>query len=393
LLKAARNSIFWGVPAKDMRGSHIQSKAAGPCPDVFGREAICFMGFAQGVRGKKMSEQSSEQDPRDRLRRMLPDIRVIQMIYVAAKLGIADLLSEGPATVEELANACNAHAPTLYRLLRALASLGIFTEVEPAKFGLSEVAELLRSDVTDSMRNKALWLGEPWRWRPFGELLYSVQTGQPAFHHVFGENMFDYLRTKPDADAIFNQSMTEMTNIKGAAVADLYDFNHASMVIDIGGGHGALLASILNRYPLSQGTLFDSPAVLEGAGSLLSTEGVLERCKLVGGSFFEECPKGGDIYILKLIIQDWDDERALSILRNCHAAMEKGATLLIIERIIPSGNERHHGKIVDIEMLTLFGSQERTEAEYRKLLNIAGFKIQSILPTPADVDIIEAYLA
>ena len=340
-----------------------------------------------------MSEQSFEQNPRDRLRQMLPDIRVIQMIYVAAKLNIADLLSEGPVTVEELANTCNAHAPTLYRLLRALASLGIFTEVEPMKFGLTELAELLRSDVPESMQTKALWLGEPWRWRPFGELLYSVQTGQPAFNHVFGQNIFDYLLAKPDAAAIFNQTMTEGTNIQGTAVADLYDFSHASMVIDIGGGHGSLLAAILKHYPLSQGTIFDHPAVLEDADSLLSTEGVLERCKLVGGDFFEELPKGGDIYILKHIIHDWDDERALSILRNCHAAMEKQASLLIIEWVIPPGNDRHHGKILDIEMLTLFGSQERTEAEYHKLLSMAGFKIKSILPTPANVDIIEAYLA
>jgi hypothetical protein len=162
--------------------------------------------------------------------------------------------------------------------------------------------------------------------------------------------------------------MTEGTNIQGAAVADLYEFRHASMVVDIGGGHGALIASILKRYPMCQGTISDNPAVLEGADSPLSTEGVLERCKLVGGSFFGELPKGGDIYILKHIIHDWDDERALSILRNCRAAMDKQATLLIIEWVIPLGNDRHHGKIVDIEMLPLFGSQERTEAEYRKLL-------------------------
>jgi len=339
-----------------------------------------------------MSEQSFERDPRNRLRQMLPDIRVIQMIYVAAKLNIADRLSEGPATVEELANACNAHAPTLYRLLRALASLEIFKEVEPTKFGLTELAGLLRSDVPESMKNKALWLGEPWRWRSFGELLYSVQTGQPAFNHVFGQNMFDYLHAKPDANAIFNQSMAERSIDQGAAVADLYDFSYASKIIDIGGGSGALLAAILKRNPMSHGILFDRPAVLDDAVSLLSAEGVLDRSQLVGGSFFDEIPKGGDIYILKHILHDWDSDHALLILRNVRAAMDKQATLLIIEWVIPPGNDRHHGKILDIEMLTLFGSQERTEIEYQKLLSMAGFGIKSIMPTSANIDIIEAYL-
>lgn len=145
-------------------------------------------------------------------------------------------MSEGPLTVEELSNKCNVHAPSLYRLLRALASQGIFTEIEPKKFGVTELAELLRSDVTDSMRNRALWIGEPWRWHSFGELLYSVQTGQPSFNHVFGQDIFDYFQFKPDAYAVFNQSMTDMTIVQGAAIADFYDFSQASMVIDIGGG-------------------------------------------------------------------------------------------------------------------------------------------------------------
>lgn len=338
-----------------------------------------------------MAERHVEQDARDRLHEMLPDGREIQMIYVAAKLNIADLLWEGPATVEELASRSKAHAPALYRVLRALASRGIFTEVEPGRFGLTEMAHFLRSDVPDSMKNRALWIGEPWRWHAFGELLYSVQTGQPAFNHVFGQNMFDYLHTTPDANAVFNQAMTDMTRIQGEAVADFYDFNHASRIIDIGGGHGALLAAILKRYPQSQGILLDQPVVLEGAGSLLAAADVLERCKLVEGSFFEALPKGGDIYILKHILHDWDDERALAILRNCRLAMAKRATLLIIEWVIPPGNGRHHGKIADIEMLTLFGSRERTDAEYTKLLSTAGFEVKSISPTPGGVDMIEAH--
>lgn len=337
-----------------------------------------------------MSKSTEKQDPRDRLRQLLPDLRVIQMIYVAAKLGIADLLSEGPITVEDLADASNVHAPTLYRLLRALASLGIFREIESRRFELTDMAELLRSDIPGSMRINALWSGEPWRWHPFGELLYSVRTGQPAFPHVFGQKLFDYLSEHPEAGAFFNQVMVATTNSQGTAVAVSYDFSQAKLVIDIGGGHGALIAAILKRYPLARGTIFDLPGVAESARSLLSAAGVLDRCNLVEGSFFNVLPKGGDIYILKHIIHDWDDEHAVSILRNCHAAMEDDSTLLLIEEVIPLGNDRHHGKIVDMEMLTLCGSQERTEDEYRQLLGEARFTLQSIIPTATAVDIIEA---
>lgn len=187
--------------------------------------------------------------------------------------------------------------------------------------------------------------------------------------------------------------MTEMTTIHEKAVADFNDFSQSNIIIDIGGGHGALLSAILKRYSQSQSIFFDHPAVLEGVSSILSTEGVFSRCKLTGGSFFDELPKGGDINILKQIIHDWDDDQALSILRNFYAAMDKQAILLIIEWVIPPGNGRHAGKIEDIEMFTLFGSQERTEGEYRNLINMTGFCMKSILPTPAGVDIIEAYLA
>jgi hypothetical protein len=342
------------------------------------------------MRRKDMSEPIQDQDPRDRLRQMLPEIKMIQMIYVVSKLKIADLLSKGPVNVEDLAIASNAHAPTLYRLLRALASLGIFREIESRRFELTDVAELLRSDSPDSMRTHALWIGEPWRWRPYGELLYCVRTGQPAFPHVFGQNMFDYLTADPEADAIFNQRMVEMTNRQRAAVLDTYDFSQSRVVIDVGGGHGTLISAILNRYPAAQGMIVDLPLVVEGAGTLLSAAGVLDRCKLVGGSFFEALPKGGDIYILKQVIHDWDNEHALSILQNCRAAMEEDSTLLLIERVIPLGNDPHRGKIADIEMLTLFGSQERTEEEYRNLLSSAGFTLNTIIPTPADIDVIEA---
>ena len=337
-----------------------------------------------------MSEPTNEQDSRSRLQQMLPDIRVISMIYVAAKLKIADSLIKGPLNVEVLALASNVHAPTLYRLLRALASRGIFKEVESRMFELTDLAELLRSDIPGSMRNTALWLGEPWRWRPFGELLYSVQTGKPSFNYVFNQGMFDYLNANSEAGAIFNQTMTQASVRQGAAVAENYDFNQASLVIDIGGGHGALLSEILKRYPLVQGVLFDLPEVIENAASLLSAEGVLDRCKLVEGSFFDELPRGGDIYLLKLIIHDWDDEHASSILQNCHTAMRKDSTLLLVEWVIPPGNGLHHGKIIDLEMLTLFGSQERTEEEYQHLLRNAGFALKSILPTSAGIDIIEA---
>jgi hypothetical protein len=202
--------------------------------------------------------------------------------------------------------------------------------------------------------------------------------------------MFEYLANNPEGHEIFNRAMVGVSTSHGIAVAESYDFQEANLIIDVGGGHGGLLAAILKKYDHARGILLDLPGVVESAPNLLSEAGVLERCDIIGASFFEEIPSGGDIYIMKLIIHDWDDEHAKRILEKCRAAMRDDATLLLVEWVIPPGNESHHGKIVDMEMLTLFGSKERTAEEYEALLEKAGFGLEVIMPTSGDINIIKA---
>lgn len=314
---------------------------------------------------------------------------VSQAIYAAAKLGLADFLKDGPRYSDELARATGVHAPSLYRLLRALASVGVFVEVEDRRFALTPLAALLQSGTADSMRALAIMVGEEFHYRPWGELLYSVKTGETAFAHVFGMEAFPYLDGHPEAARIFNQAMTSASAVDNAAITAAYDFSSFSRVVDVAGGHGSLMAAILKANPELKGILFDQPQVIEGARGQLQAAGVGERCELVAGDFFESAPGGGDAYLLKHILHDWDDERAIRILQNIHRAMKPAARLLVIEQVIQPGNEPHFGKLLDLEMLVLAGGRERTEAEYRELLTAAGFTLQRIIPTNSTKSVIE----
>jgi predicted O-methyltransferase YrrM len=229
------------------------------------------------------------------------------------------------------------------------------------------------------LRAAAVALGEAWWWRPWEQLLHSVKTGTPAFEHVFGKEFFEYMNQDAEAAAIFNAVMTSGSTQVGVDVATAYDFSQARTVVDVGGGHGALLAAILKANPLARGILFDLPAVIKGARDLLEMEGVAERCDLMAGDFFESVPKDGDAYILKFIVHDWDDEHATAILKNCRRAMEKGK-LLIVERPIPPGNLVSRGKYSDLNMLVLLRGRERTIAEYGVLFEAAGFRLTQTIP-------------
>ena len=323
-----------------------------------------------------------------RLNRML-SYNLTQMIYVAARLNIADLLAQGPRRVEVLAEQAGAHPPSLYRLLRALASQGLFAEDDQGRFGLTPLAVLLRSDVEGSLHPFALSYGEPWWWNSWGRLLHSIQTGETAFDSVHGESLFEYLDTHREAAAIFDANMKAMTAQESGALVAAYDFSATRVLVDIGAGHGALATAILQAYPQARAILFDRPAVVEGARARLEAAGLASRCEFVGGSFFESIPGGGDTYILKDIIHDWDDERSVAILRNCLNAMETSARLLIVERVIPGGNEPAEGKMIDISMLVMTGGRERTQAEYRSLLSAAGLKFARYIQTDAGHGIIE----
>jgi O-methyltransferase domain/Dimerisation domain len=315
---------------------------------------------------------------------------VAQAIFIAAKLGIADILYQGPASCTELAAATKVHAPSLHRVLRALASIGLFADNAQGRFALTPLAELLRSDAPGSLRAYAIMMGERWVWQSWGDIEHSVRTGQPAFEHVFGAPLFGYYTTHPDAGRVSADALNSLSAGDNAALVAAYGFPESGTVIDVGGGQGTLLAAIMAANPGLRGVLLERPAVLEMARSRLAAADVGARCDLVGGDFFAEIPGGGDFYLMKKVIHDWSDEAALSILTCCRAAMPTTARLLLAEQVMPEGNQPSAAKWLDLLMLVYAGGMERTEAEYRDLLAAAGFAINRIMPTAAAVRVIEA---
>ena len=326
----------------------------------------------------------------EKLFQMIMGFRVTQMIYVVAKLGIADLLKAGPQDPESLAQATHTHGPSLYRLLRALASLGIFAEDEEGRFTLTPLAELLQSGVPGSMRSRALHFGGQPDWQSWGQLLYSITTGETAFRHLHGMDPWEYRAKNPEVDAYFNDFMYQQTATQTAAVIAAYDFSEIGTIVDAGGGYGALLAAILQANPQMRGILCDAPHVLKGAPPTLEAAGVSDRCELVPCDFFDSVPEGGDAYILKNIIHDWDEDSGRAILTNCRRVTPQHGRLILVEHVIQRGNDPQMGKLVDLQMLVALGGRERTEAEFRALLGEAGFELTKVVPTQAQVSVIEA---
>ena len=313
---------------------------------------------------------------------------ISRCVYIAAKLGIADLVSEGAKTAEELAAATHTHAPSLFRVLRALASVGVVTQTD-GRFGNTPLLETLRSDVRGSMRAFAMTeLGEE-HYPAWGELLYSVRTGGIAFDQAFGEPVWEFFAKNPDNAKIFNDAMSGMTAQANEALHAAYDFAGIRTIVDIGGGHGGLITSILQRNPQIRGILFDSPQVIEGAKSFLNGSGGADRCELVGGNFFESVPTGGDAIILKWIIHDWNDEQSVTILKNCHRALPADGKLILVEAVVPAGSELHFSKFIDLNMLVMTGGRERTEEEFRSLYESSGFRLTRIVPTESPFSVIE----
>lgn len=331
-----------------------------------------------------------------------PEVAFIQMatgywvskaIYVAARLGVADLLTGGPRTVEQLAAAAGAHAPTLRRLLRALAGVGVFREEADGRYGLTPMAEFLRADAPGSQRGFVLHVGESPSWMAWDGLLESVRTGESAFRAVHGEEVFPYYAAHPESNEPFNAAMTELSNVVSAAVTEAYDFSRFRRIADVGGGRGALMAAILRATPGARGVVCDQPEVAAAALAALEAAGVAGRCEYAGIDFFESVPGGADAHVLKWIIHDWDDERALAILRNCRRALADGGRLLMVEAVVPEGNEPSFSKQMDLQMLVMTGGRERTAAEYRALLARAGFEMTNVIPTKSPVSIVEAVKA
>jgi len=329
-----------------------------------------------------------EPSPQEQISRMLSGYWISQALYVAAKLGLADLLKDGPKTAEALASATKSHPGSLYRLLRGLASIGVFAEDNLHHFSLTPLAECLRSDVPGSQRSLAVMTGEE-HYQAFGQLLYSVQTGKIAFDKLYGMPVFDFLQKHPEQAKIFDEAMVGVHGRETAAMLHAYDLSGIRVLADIGGGNGSVLTAVLREYPAMRGILFDLPGVVERAKTNFQAAGLSERCQAIGGSFFESVPQGADAYLLRHIVHDWDDEKATTILRNVHRAIGAGGKLLVVESVIPPGNEPSFGKLLDLAMLVIPGGEERTEDEYRKLYESAGFRLTQIVATKAEVCVIE----
>jgi hypothetical protein len=331
--------------------------------------------------------QPANAPPAATMLQMLVGTWVSQAIYVAAKLSVADLLREQPRTIAELAAATGTHEGAIYRVLRALASLGVFEEHEERRFALTPLADCLRSDVPGSLRAFAIMLGEKEHRRAWDDVLYSIRTGNPAFDHVFGVPHFQYFASNPEAARVFNEGMTSRAGTENAAIVEAYDFSKCKTVIDVGGGQGTLLTAIKRTAVDTRTVLFDLPHVIAAEQSASAAQGH----ETASGSFFDFVPQGGDAYVLKKIIHDWDDERAVAILKNCRAVMDGTARLLLIEPVVPSGNAASFNKLVDLVMLVwTSGGKERTENEHRKLLAAAGFTKVQFVPTDCPLAIIEA---
>lgn len=315
-------------------------------------------------------------------------------IGVAGRIGVADHLASGPRTLNELAAATGVHGPSLNRLLRYLASIGLFREEKDGRYTLTELGSLLRRGVPGSMRDAAVFFASHHAQRPWEQAEYSLKTGKPAFHLMYNGSPWEWYATHADDAAEFNAAMTALSGTLHRAAAEAYDFRGIGTIMDIGGGHGSLLAQILARNPSMRGVLFDLPHVVAGAGPVFESMGVSARARAHGGSFFEPIPAGADAHIMAHIIHDWDDEHCTRLLRNCRAAIDRGpdgrgGRLLIVDAVITGPNQPDFGKLLDLEMLLVPGGKERTEPEFRELLHGAGWRLTRIIPTPAGKSIIE----
>ena len=327
--------------------------------------------------------------PSQQILRMSFGFALSQSLRVVAELGIADLLGGGERSVDELSQATHTNADALYRVMRLLASEGVFREESPRHFSQTELSATLRSDLPASPRDFVRMInGEP--FQAFAQLLYSVRTGKPAFDQVFGAPRFEWLGSHPEQAALFQQAMIAFSQGSNEAVADAYDFSSSRCVVDVGGGHGQLLSAILIRNPHLSGILFDLPAGVAAART--GAGGALPRCELIAGDFFENVP-AADTYILKKVIHDWDDERAAIILANCRKAMSANGKVLLAETLFPVGNDPDPIKVLDVNMLTVPGGLERTENQFASLFSVAGLRLERVIATKAPISILEACIA
>ncbi len=314
---------------------------------------------------------------------------ISRILYVAAKLDLADHLAEGPKSADELAGPTGTHAPSLYRLMRTLANLGLLSEDTKHCFNLTPMGEAMKKNAPGAARATILTMAGDMFLTGFGELLYSVQTEKSGFEKVLGMPVFDWLGKNPEMASLFSETMIGVHGAEPAAVAAAYDFSEMKTIVDVGGATGNLLTTILGRAPGARGILYDLPHVVRDAPALIQSRGLTNRVTIEAGSFFERIPVGGDAYLLSHIIHDWSEAQCLTILGHCRRAMNPGSRLLLIEMVLPPGNVPHPGKVLDMMMLVGPGGQERTEQEYGTLLGQAGFRLTRVVPTESAVSVVE----
>jgi O-methyltransferase domain/Dimerisation domain len=312
---------------------------------------------------------------------------ISQAIYVAAKLGIADLLKDRPLKCSEIAAIVGTDLRSLFRLMRALSSLGIFTQTSNGYFSLLPLGENLRADVSGSLKAIIITLGEI-HYQACGALLHSVQTGCPAFDHIFGAGLFEHLNQNTDAANSFDEGMASLAGMLAYAVVLAYDLGGVSSIVDVGGGNGRFLETILQTYPEIQGTVFDCASTIERTRRIAGE--TTRRCSYVAGDFFASVPHGGDLYFLCGVVHDWDDERAVTILRNCREVIPATGRLLLLETVVPENDSMHFSKILDLNMLAMSSGRERTRTEFFILLTAAGFRMSRIISTMAPQSLVDA---
>lgn len=319
-------------------------------------------------------------DPRLDLLGLINGFQITQAIRVASTLRIADHLGDGARSAGELAALTNSHPDALYRLLRALAAVGVFREGEGRTFSLTAMGDCLRTDSATPIGAWAVVVGSPYYWQTWGHLLHSVQTGDNAFQNLNGKNVWQFRAEHPEHGAAFDRAMTQLSGGSAEAVIRAYDFSSIRHIADVGGGQGLMLAAILRAHPHMRGTLFDQPNVVARARAVLEERGVVDRCDIVSGSFFDKVPEGADAYLMRVVIHDWEDDEAVAILKVCRRAMGETAKLLLIERIVAPPNEMPATKFSDLNMLLLPGGRERTREEFSDLFARSGFELTRVAP-------------
>jgi hypothetical protein len=344
------------------------------------------------VVNESAATQAAQMDPFQYLMQMSSGYMVSAALYVVAKLSIAETLARGPKSISVLASETGMQEDALYRVMRALSSVGIFAEPKPRSFALTPSSDLLRADAPASLRNMVLWMTNKLHFDVWSEMMHSVKTGQPAIEHIHQKACFEVFAPELEHTIEFNNAMTNISQMTIPAVLASYDFSGINTLVDVGGGHGYLLCEIVKKHPGLKGVVFDMEQVLDGARNRIGNSKLSDRVSCRAGNFFETVPNDGDAYIMQHIIHDWADDKALTILRNVRRALDgkRNGKLLVLDSVIKDNSLGDFNTWKDLEMLLMPGGRERTEAEFRDLLGKAGFKITRVIPTPAMVAVIEA---